>query len=192
MLFFEIVTLTSLNVHLYSVLPFYKVALSWEPKNLVSKGSIHNSLSETTLNQFNETSNKPRSIRSSNPIFRYDYKVGNYLTKDDATTMSFLFTTINEITGGIRKSTWFFSKTFLDLFNDSFQKYTLLVQKPFYGIGTKHSAIIQPTYSIFNFFSSNNDFDAFINTRYQSIAALDQKFAKMFLTSSLQQRIFAN
>jgi len=45
-----------------------------------------------------------RFQRSSNPVFRYDYKLGNYLTKDDLTTSPHLFTTISEITGGIRKS----------------------------------------------------------------------------------------
>jgi hypothetical protein len=45
-----------------------------------------------------------RFLRTTNPIFRYDYKLGNYFTKVDAVNMPFLFTTINDLTGGIRKS----------------------------------------------------------------------------------------
>jgi len=51
-----------------------------------------------------EVSSSFRAIRAANPIFRYDYKVGNYFPKDDTTNMAFLFSTITEVTGGIRKA----------------------------------------------------------------------------------------
>lgn len=114
------------------------------------------------------------------------------MTKEDSVVMAFLFTTINEVTGGIRKSTWFFSKNFLDLFNENFQSYSSLLQTPHLGIGTKHSAIIQPTFANFNLLSNLNELNSMIHSRFQSLSYLDQKFAKMFLTSSLQQRVFAN
>merc|ERR1711957_64957 len=55
-----------------------------------------NLLTESTLNM--------RYQRNLNPIFRYDYKLGNYFTKEDSIVTPYLFTTINELTGGIRKS----------------------------------------------------------------------------------------
>jgi hypothetical protein len=51
-----------------------------------------------------EVSSNYRFQKFSNPIFRYDYKAGNYLTKDDIKAYPTLFTTISEITGGIRKA----------------------------------------------------------------------------------------
>lgn len=57
-----------------------------------------------TLKSFSELTSALRYARSSNPVFRYDYKLGNYFTKEDLVTKPFLFTTISEVTGGIRKS----------------------------------------------------------------------------------------
>jgi len=51
-----------------------------------------------------EISSNFRFQKFSNPVFRYDYKAGNYLTKDDIKAYPTLFTTIREITGGIRKA----------------------------------------------------------------------------------------
>lgn len=75
----------------------------------VSKYSFFNETKDLNFllrfkNQFNESSNQFRYVRTLNPVFRYDYKLGNYFTKDDTTTLAFLFTTINDLTGGIRKS----------------------------------------------------------------------------------------
>jgi hypothetical protein len=61
-------------------------------------------LEVSTLRMFSETANLGRYLRTTNPVFRYDYKLGNYFTKEDMTTKPFLFTTINELTGGIRKA----------------------------------------------------------------------------------------
>jgi|TARA_B110000037_G_scaffold217633_1_gene279107 hypothetical protein len=60
------------------------------------KFNSQNSLVESSLDM--------RYQRNLNPIFRYDYKLGNYFTKEDSIVTPYLFTTINELTGGIRKS----------------------------------------------------------------------------------------
>jgi len=60
------------------------------------KFSSQNLLIESTLDM--------RYQRNLNPIFRYDYKLGNYFTKEDSIVTPYLFTTISELTGGIRKS----------------------------------------------------------------------------------------
>ena len=143
-------------------------------------------------NQFNENSGHFRYVRTLNPVFRYDYKLGNYFTKDDATTMAFLFTTINDLTGGIRKSSWFFSRTFYDLFKTNFSDYLTLVKAPAAGLTEKTSFRIQPTFSLFNLFSTLEPQANLVNHRWVATSSLDQKFYKMFLTSSMQQRIFTN
>jgi len=57
-------------------------------------------------NKFNhqEVSSNFRYQKFSNPIFVYDYKSGNYLTTEDVKAYPSLFTSISEVTKGIRKS----------------------------------------------------------------------------------------
>lgn len=56
-----------------------------------------------TLEHLTENSLFFRYQRLLNPIFRYDYKLGNYFNKQDSIITPYLFTTISEITGGVRK-----------------------------------------------------------------------------------------
>jgi len=44
-----------------------------------------------------------RFQKSSNPVFKYDFKVGNYLPDTVKTLNQHMFTTFNDVTGGIRK-----------------------------------------------------------------------------------------
>jgi len=57
-------------------------------------------------NLFNrqEVSSTFRYQKFSNPVFVYDYKSGNYLTTEDVKAYPSLFTSISEVTKGIRKS----------------------------------------------------------------------------------------
>lgn len=45
-----------------------------------------------------------RFLRYSNPIFSYNYKTGNYVTKEMRKFYEYLFLTFAEVTGGIRKA----------------------------------------------------------------------------------------
>jgi len=45
-----------------------------------------------------------RFVRSMNPIFKYDFKVGNYIPDDVKKMNPHLFNTIKDVTTGIRKS----------------------------------------------------------------------------------------
>jgi heme/copper-type cytochrome/quinol oxidase subunit 1 len=148
------------------------------------KFSSQNLLIESTLDM--------RYQRNLNPIFRYDYKLGNYFTKEDSIVTPYLFTTISELTGGIRKSSWFFSKKFLEIFKDNFQSY-----KVTYGVmgstnGSLANPYIQSTFPFYNFLTATSGSFNFFQARWAALTALDQKFNRMFLTSSAQQRIFSN
>jgi hypothetical protein len=46
----------------------------------------------------------PRGLRFNNPIFRYDYKTGDYFTRASKELYFYLFSTFAEITGGIRSA----------------------------------------------------------------------------------------
>tara|TARA_B100000795_G_scaffold250317_1_gene218427 strand:+ start:1552 stop:1965 length:414 start_codon:yes stop_codon:yes gene_type:complete len=59
---------------------------------------------DQVLNNQSESSYFFRYQRALNPVFKYDYKLGNYFTKQDSTMTPFMFTTVIDVTGGIRKS----------------------------------------------------------------------------------------
>jgi len=50
-----------------------------------------------------ELSTDFRYQRALNPIFAYDYKAGNYITKTDKESFPYLFLTFSEVTGGVRR-----------------------------------------------------------------------------------------
>lgn len=61
-------------------------------------------ITEKVLTSGEEVSSNFRYQKFSNPVFRYDYKAGNYFPKDDFTLHRHMFVSMSEITGGIRKS----------------------------------------------------------------------------------------
>lgn len=76
----------------------------WEATAFCTSNSARGAAEGGSVHRFSEKSEKFRALRALNPLFRYDYKVGNYFSKGDASTMAFLFPTIGDLTGGIRKS----------------------------------------------------------------------------------------
>ena len=93
--------------NLYSIPTYFRVSLkNYFPTDLHYRTQAAHSVSQTSQTFFDlhESLSNARFQRAANPIFRYDYKLGNYFTKDDSTKSPYLFTTISEITGGIRKS----------------------------------------------------------------------------------------
>ena len=149
----------------------------------------------------NELSSSYRFTRFSNPLISYNYKKGDYL----GITMKLyphLLTSFIEVTGSVRKAPWFTSSEYQDLFNISFKNFST----KFTGVklanpGDWYSSHVLPVDNFFNIFfllkkSNENNYFAnskkFFNFRWVSINALDQKFYKMFTSSSTQQRILAN
>jgi len=155
---------------------------NWDSLDLNNK-SMFNNL-ESSLNF--------RYQKFTNPIFRYDYKAGNYITKQDKEAFPYLFTTVSEITGGIRKSSWFFSNTFLELFNSNFSNYLNLFSSKTNETSSHFTSYVNSTDGFYNFFYILSTQTKFINNRWLSINSIDQKFYRMFTTSSLQQRIYSN
>jgi heme/copper-type cytochrome/quinol oxidase subunit 1 len=133
-----------------------------------------------------------RFQRALNPVFRYDYKLGNYFTKEDTNIAPFLFTTINDVTGGIRKSSWFFSKKFIELFSTNFSSELTSATLSHKDIGNKNNPYVQNTFPYYNIFSLFADDYKSLTSRWLAFTSFDQKFHRMFLTSSMQQRIFSN
>jgi len=153
-----------------------------------------NSLDLNNKSMFNslESSLNFRYQKFTNPIFRYDYKAGNYITKQDKAAFPYLFTTLSEITGGIRKSSWFFSNTFLELFNSNLSNYLNFFSSKTNETPEHFTSYVNSTDGFYNFFYILSTQTKFINNRWLSINSMDQKFYRMFTTSSMQQRIYSN
>jgi hypothetical protein len=62
------------------------------------------SISTSSSLSLQEGGTDQRFMRSMNPVFKYDFKVGNYMPDDAKKMNPHLFNTIKDVTTGIRKS----------------------------------------------------------------------------------------
>lgn len=143
-----------------------------------------------------ESSESARYLKFYNPIFKYDYKSGDYFPKLYEKVYSSLFTTINELTSGLRTSPWFLSNKYVETFNTNFgDYYDNIVKTNVFSNVILHSwnsSRFSNTNAFYNFFYTlSNDFN-YTNKKWISLNTLNQKFYKMFNTSSMQQRIYSN
>jgi heme/copper-type cytochrome/quinol oxidase subunit 1 len=144
---------------------------------------------------FAETSSSWRFNRFSYPLISYDYKTGHYLSIWDqlypSLTLSFI-----EVARGIRKAPWFFSDQFADALKTNYTtfltKFSTQLNLKLADIDNWNSAHISPINSFLSIFYNFSKNDTFVNLRFISINALDQKLYTMFNSSSIQQRILAN
>lgn len=183
----EIKSLRSDNIHMSNL-----------DNDLKSLTSVNDSLNLTDKISYanEELTSNFRQQRFQNPVFRYNYKIGHYFTKADVYLNSTMFTTQSELTGGIRKSAWFLSPMFSELFSDSAQTYLNFISKPLreeaFADAMYTPSRVRPTDGFYNFFLLLSESNDLINCRWLSVNTLDQKFYKMFATSSMQQRIYGN
>jgi hypothetical protein len=101
-----------------------------------------------------------------------------------------------EVARGIRKAPWFLSDQYNELLLNNHQnfikKFTTQSNLKLADVDNWYSSHVAPVDNFFNIsylFKNNNNF---INMRWVAINSLDQKFYKMFSSSSTQQRILAN
>lgn len=139
--------------------------------SLTSSSVVNNPLSlEDRISYSNEevTSNF-RQQRFQNPVFRYNYKIGHYFTKSDLFLHSTLFTTQSELTGGIRKSAWFLSPMFSELFTENVQMYLTFISKPVreeaFADAMYTPSRVRPTDGFYNFFLLLSESNDLINCR---------------------------
>lgn len=152
----------------------------------------------TTGNFFNysglELNNSLRFTRYYNPLISFAPKSGNYIGLWEKLYPS-LMTTFIEITLNVIKASWMFSDDFSKLLLNNYKTFN----KHFNSTVNINNITpdelyinrIQPIYNYFNFNAILNN-DNYINTRWISVNALNQKFSKMFTSSSTKQRILAN
>jgi hypothetical protein len=100
-------SLTNLNLLLKSNLSNLRtVAYS-----LTSEAHLHfisytvnlESFYQSNLKSLEESSSNFRTQRAQNPVFKPDFKSGNFFTREDFSRKPFLLTTISDITKGMRR-----------------------------------------------------------------------------------------
>lgn len=143
-----------------------------------------------------ELSLNQRFQRFSNPVFKYDFKSGDYFPKLYKEVYTHLFSTVLDITSGLRTSPWYISfglsETFVNNFNNFFENITKTNLINLYSIHSWDSSKVRHPDAFYNFFYNLNTESVFLNKKYLSSDSLMQKFHKMFLGSSMQQRIYSN
>jgi heme/copper-type cytochrome/quinol oxidase subunit 1 len=149
-----------------------------------------------------EFSGNSRFKKNENPVFKYDYKAGDYFPKLNKETYPHLFSTILQLTSGLRMSPWFFSNGFEEVFLRTFDAFTLgkntvltsnsaaNVRSPFPMLKNPSNKIFA-TNPFYNFFTTLPA-QTLPNPQWASTSGLNQKFYKLFNTSSMQQRVYAN
>ena len=176
-----------------------------------SEATTSFSVNELTSSALQESLQDSRFSRSMNSVFKYDFKVGNYLPDDAKKLNPHLFATMKDITTGIKKSSWFTSEDFSKMLQGNISTHSLYFgDSPLTGANASklaarsadldatfsanapHSVGASPTSGFYNFFMVMSSSNNVLNSRWVAVNAMDQKFYRMFATSSLQQRIFAN
>lgn len=157
--------------------------------------------SNSDLSFLNKYSNEDsaddfRYLRFSNPVFKYDYKSGDYFPKLYKEIYTSLFTTMLDLTGGLKASPWFLSDKYAEYFDLSFRNYFNNVIKtdnssntPLHSWSLTRFSNTDGFYNLFYLLSDNEDL---INKKWIALSSLNQKYYKMFNTSSMQQRIYSN
>lgn len=70
-----------------------------------------------------ERSSSIRNRRFDSPVFKADYRAGNYLPVNFVRKNTHLIVSIIERTGGLRKGAWFFSPDFYTAFRDTVSQF---------------------------------------------------------------------
>ncbi len=157
-----------------------------------------NNTSVSFLNKYTneENSNIFRYVRFYNPVFKYDFKSGDYFPKFPKETYFYLFNTISQSAGSLKTSAWYFSPKYIETFNkvfdNYFEKIDILFKFDNFNLRTTDNNRFIPTDAFYNFFYLLSKEESYFNKKWISLNSLNQKFYRMFNTSSMQERIYSN
>ena len=119
-----------------------------------------------------------RATKTTNIVFKYDYKAGDYLPAITKTTAYHLYPTILTITLGAKQAPWFIHNSLDELLSEAINIYTSQAQSTFLAD--------QPFFSL-GFFTR-----ARFNVNFFNLPLLSQKMNKLFFSYSMQQRAYNN
>jgi len=185
----------------YDFIFFNKNYFSFFSNNYLSQKYSSNYFNNTSLPFINkytneETSEVSRYLRFYNPVFKYDFKSGDYFPKIYKEVYTYLFMSRADALGSLRNAPWFLSSKYVEYFDKNFSNYFESISNSVkFNNFTIHKweekRFTHPDafYNFFNFLSSESEY---FNKKWISLNSLDQKFYRMFNTSSMQQRIYSN
>jgi len=187
--------------YLYDFLFFKKNYFSFFSNDYSVQKYSSNYFNNTSLSFINkytneETSETSRYLRFYNPVFKYDFKSGDYFPKIYKEVYTYLFMSRADALGSLRNAPWFLSSKYVEYFDKNFSNYFESISNSIkFNNFTIHKweekRFTHPDafYNFFNFLSNESEY---FNKKWISLNSLDQKFYRMFNTSSMQQRIYSN
>jgi hypothetical protein len=105
-LFIEIKTL-KIETLLKNYVNVFVESLKYENSNFVNLSFYSNFFSNTSINDLNKNSyleitTQARNQKFAYPVFKYDYKAGNYFPKLYKETYSYLLSSLSDLTNALR------------------------------------------------------------------------------------------
>lgn len=199
-LFFNLKTFSVFdNLYDFLMTKFYNRGFLFYKNNALTYTSNYFTNSDSLLQtkySNEESSLNSRYQRFSNPVFKYDYKSGDYFPKLYKEVYSYLFSTSIDVTGALRTAPWFISNNFMEIFSNNFNVFFDNITKTnlvnLYSVHSWNASRIRYTDAFYNFFYSLNSENQLVNKRWVSLNTANQKFYRMFFGSSMQQRIYSN
>jgi heme/copper-type cytochrome/quinol oxidase subunit 1 len=162
---------------------------------LNSKSWISSSIESQNLNSSEELSSNTRRIKASNPVVGYSFKVGDFYPSTTISSYPSIIRSLSDVTRGVRRSTWFFNPLFSKLWKENFGNYMHRINHTLDFPITESRLrpnTISNNASFYNFFYLISQSNRYINHRWISLNSLDQKMYRMFMSASMQQRIYAS
>ena len=157
--------------------------------------NVGHKFNTNNLNIFSEVSSNQRINRFNTVFVNYDYKTGHYLGNWDSLYPQ-LMNSFVEVAKGVKKPCWYFSDKYAELCQNNYNKFlTNFTGKSNLKLASQenwYSFHITPFDNVSNFYFTTLNNSEHNNLRWQSFLNMDQKFQKMFLSSTTQQRVLAN
>jgi hypothetical protein len=189
-----------LNTNVLAFLPTSSVQYmtkTIDSSTLLSGSNMWSTLSgaEKVAMSGEESTDSMRRQRSSSPVVGYNFKVGDFYP---STTLKFypsVIRSLSDVTRGVRRAAWYFSPTFNDLLKENFGNYmSKVVHSSDYPVTDARSRPVSIAHNapFYNFFYLLSNSSTWVNSRWLSVNSLDQKFYRMYMSSTMQQRIYTN
>jgi heme/copper-type cytochrome/quinol oxidase subunit 1 len=160
-----------------------------------SKSWVASSVEQSILMSGEEISSTTRRQRNSSPVVGYNFKVGDFYPSTTLKLYPSVFRSVSDVTRGVRRASWYFSPAFYDLWKENFGNYMhRVVHTSDYPMTDARSrpTSLSNNASFYNVFYLISNSNGYINSRWISLNSLDQKFYRMFMSSTMQQRIHTN
>jgi hypothetical protein len=152
--------------------------------NYTTSSNTQHSVVELSGSALQEQLIDSRFLRTMNCVFKYDFKVGNYLPDDAKKLNTHLFATIKDVTTGIKKASWFISEDFNRLLQGNFATHLLYFSDiasqnssagkmqsrasefdSTFVPNAPHSGSVSPTGGFYNLFITLSSSNNILNTR---------------------------